>query len=206
LTINDKYLLEEVKSGNKKAFEQIFKIYYEDLCRYALFLSSGVADTEDIVQDIFFKMWINRKDFILTSSLKSYLFTAVKNSVINIIKHEGIKEKYIQYQKNYEDSSENPDKIENSELGNKINTIISELPERRREIFIMSKLEGLKYKEIAEKLNISVKTVENQMGEALKFLREKLSGEKLIFILLLSLFYLENKFLIGVLLNLIVMS
>ncbi|MDR2009569.1 MAG: RNA polymerase sigma-70 factor [Bacteroidales bacterium] len=206
MTINDKYLLEEVKSGNKKAFEQIFKIYYEDLCRYALFLSSGVADTEDIVQDIFFKMWINRKDFILTSSLKSYLFTAVKNSVINIIKHEGIKEKYIQYQKNYEDSSENPDKIENSELGNKINTIISELPERRREIFIMSKLEGLKYKEIAEKLNISVKTVENQMGEALKFLREKLSGEKLIFILLLSLFYLENKFLIGVLLNLIVMS
>ena len=203
MTSNEKYLFEEIKAGNKSAFENIFRLYYQDLCRFALRLSCSEPDAEEIVQDLFFKLWQNHKTMICPDSVKAYLFTATRNSVYNKIKHEKIKSSYIQDQNVDEYDLDSSELIENQELNLRIESAINELPEKRREVFVLSKIDGLKYKEIAEKLNISIKTVENQMGEALKFLRDKLSSTELLILILLT--YLINiDFLIGVFNNLIV--
>ncbi len=126
--------------------------------------------------------------------------------MINQFKHEKIKSKYAesQYDENYEpDSSE---LMEQQQSADKIQSIINKLPEKRRQVFTLSKIDGFRYKEIAEKLGISIKTVENQMGEALKFLRENLSGYELIIILAISSILIKSDFIIGVFRNLIVLT
>jgi RNA polymerase sigma-70 factor, ECF subfamily len=201
---NDKYLFEEIKAGNKKAFEQIFRIYYQDLCRFAMFLSCSPEDAEEIVQEMFFKLWQNHKSMTVPVAVKSYFYASVKNAVLNSIKHEKVKSACAQTKLSPEFDLDSSEIMENAESLKNIEYAINQLPEKRREIFIKCKIDGLKYKEIAEELMISVKTVENQMGEALKFLREKLSGKEFIFIILLSDFLINSEFIIGVFNNLVV--
>ncbi len=144
--------------------------------------------SEEVVQETFVKLWENRKTLNITSSLKSYLFRAVRNSSLNVIKHEKIKDKYKSYNeyeiKNHSASLD--EEIDASELEIKIRKSIDLLPSERKKAFIMSRYEGLKYKEIAEKLNISKKTVENQIGKALKFLKSELAEYMTIIVLLLA--------------------
>lgn len=206
MATNDSYLFEEIKSGNKPAFDKLFRMYYQDLCRFAMFNSCSPEDAEEIVQDLFFKIWQNKNSISLTSSIKSYLFSATKNSVINKFKHEKVKSKYVEshHDDNYElDSSE---LMEQQQSADKIQAVINKLPEKRRQVFTMSKIDGYKYKEIAKKLDISIKTVENQMGEALKFLRENLSGYELVIILAISSILIKSDYIIGVFRNLIVLT
>jgi len=157
-------------------FEKLFKSHYSQLCSYAnLFLNDPDA-SEDIVQEVFFKLWKNRAELSINTTIKSYLFRAVRNGCLNVIDHLSIRDAYKVF--NEEDinrSQENPiDETVVSELEQRIKETIDQLPTERRKIFILSRYEGLKYREIAEQLNISVKTVENQMYQALRFLREKL--------------------------------
>lgn len=157
-------------------FEKLFKSHYSQLCSYAnLFLNDPDA-SEDIVQEVFFKLWKNRAELSINTTIKSYLFRAVRNGCLNVIDHLSIRDAYKAF--NEEDinrSQENPiDETVVSELEQRIKETIDQLPTERRKIFILSRYEGLKYREIAEQLNISVKTVENQMYQALRFLREKL--------------------------------
>jgi len=204
LTINETYLFEQIKSGDKSAFDKAFRLYYQDLCRFGMFMSCSSEDSEELVQDLFFKIWQNRKSITINSSLKSYLFSAIRNSIANKFKHERIKQQYIQSSYNEDYAPDSSEILENDEKGERINAVINQLPEKRRKIFILSKIEGYKYKEIAEKLEISVKTVENQMGEALKFLRENLVSNELIILIIFSAYLLKYQFLIGVFNNLIV--
>lgn len=204
MTQNDKYLIEQVKAGNKQAFEQVFRSYYQDLCRFALFLSCRPEDSEEIVQEMFFKLWQNHKSLTVPVSVKSYFYTSIKNAVLNKLKHEKVKSAYIESKLDLEFDLDSSEIMENAESLKNIEHAINQLPEKRREIFMKCKLDGMKYKDIAEELGISIKTVENQMGEALKFLREKLSGKELIFILLLSDFILNSNLVIGVFNNIIV--
>jgi RNA polymerase sigma-70 factor (ECF subfamily) len=204
LIADDKYLFDQIRLGNKSEFDKLFRAYYQDLCRFAVYMSSSPDDAEEIVQDIFFKIWTNHKILNISTSAKSYLFTAVKNSVYNIHKHNKIKEKFItntDKNETYQDASV---ELEHNEGLNKIEKTIDELPEKRKQVFTMSKIEGYKYKEIADKLNISIKTVENHMGEALKFLRNNLEKyEFVIFLILLDLIT-KNSFILGVFSNLVV--
>jgi RNA polymerase sigma-70 factor (ECF subfamily) len=157
-------------------FEKLFKLHYSRLCSYAnLFLNDPDA-AEDVVQEVFFKLWKNREELVISTTIKSYLFRAVRNGCMNVIDHISIRDahKIINEEDMKESESNLIDETILSELEQRIKETIDQLPAERRKIFILSRYEGLKYREIADRLNISVKTVENQMYQALKFMREGL--------------------------------
>ncbi|NOU48040.1 MAG: RNA polymerase sigma-70 factor [Bacteroidales bacterium] len=165
-------LIEGLRSGDRKIFEEIFRMYYSPLCRYCLRYVSDTQIAEEIVQDLFFRLWEKREKLILHLSLQSYLYKSVKNYSINYINQLKIQEKHRQYVGfNAKESQEPIDQLEEIDLELLINNTILKLPEKRREVFELSRHEGLKYSEIAEKLNISIKTVEAQMSKSLEQLR-----------------------------------
>jgi len=167
-------------------FETLFKSHYSELCGFANKYLQDLEAAEDIVQAFFVKFWENRAEVKVKNSQRSYLFTSIKNACLNQLKHINVREDYKDYnQREMEDSQYTVgDEYEASELDVKIRKSIEELPEARRKIFIMSRYEGLKYKDIAEKLQISIKTVENQMGSAIKHLKVDLA-EYLLFLAML---------------------
>ena len=170
------YLL-QIREGDREAFEVVFKTYYEDLGRYAFSLLKRQDDSEDLVQQVFVNFWEKREKTIISGSLKSYLFRSVHNSCLNIIKHEKVKANYVSYS-NYYDSKyqvEVEEKMVAKELSERIEEAINTLPTQCARIFRMNRMDELKYKEIAKELNLSVKTVENQIGKALKLMRGSLA-------------------------------
>ena len=159
----------------KSAFELFFKEQYSPLCRFAYPYLKDADEAEEVVQNCFVKLWKDREKLQIESSVKAYLFASVRNACLNQIKHSEVKETYKKYQAFQDEASLSLDgELEGSELQDKINVTIENMPEQRKKVFRMSRFEGLKYKEIAEQLNISPKTVENHMGMAMKFMREEL--------------------------------
>lgn len=171
ITRNSQY-----KIINKAQFEELFNLHYSNLCAYANNFLKELEASEEVVQEVLFKVWTNRDKLEITTSIQSYLFRAVRNSCLNVIKHVNIREEYKIHNERVIEMEERSqeDEVIISELEQKIREAIDLLPTERKKVFIMSRYDGLKYKEIAEKLKISVKTVENQMGSALKFLRIEL--------------------------------
>lgn len=168
--LEDKELLQRLKKGDEHAFEIIFKRYYAPMVLFAVNYLHDKDRSESIVQDVFVKLWANR---LLSdiSSLKGYLVVAVRNRCSNELKRQGVIRNYT---KSFNTEVEEWPRFHEKEFIEKINRTIDELPPRRKKIFRMNRIEGLRYKEIAERLSISPKTVEVQMGKALKYLREKL--------------------------------
>ena len=168
-----------VNKNKKTKFRKLANKYLQD-----------IEAAEDIVQAFFVKFWENRAEVKVKSSQRSYLFTSIKNACLNQLKHINVREDYKDFNQREMDDSQYTvsDEYEASELDVKIRKSIEELPEARRKIFIMSRYEGLKYKEIAEKLQISIKTVENQMGSAIKHLKVDLAEYLLFVALLFSIF------------------
>lgn len=180
------------KEGDTKAFEKLFKLLYADLCNYAVSFLKEKDSAEEIVQGLFCKIWENKKSIDISASFKSYCFRAVHNQCLNTIKHIQIRENYKEHNQNERANSENTynDELVKKELEEHINKVIEALPEMRKKVFKLSRFEGLKYREIADKLKISVKTVENHMGKSLSSLREDLSGYlPLILLFLINYFY-----------------
>lgn len=180
-------ILGDVVFKDRDDFELLFRTYYSTLCAFANKYLKDSDASEEIVQEIFVKLWNNRDELSIKSSLKSYLYTSVRNSSLNMIKHIEIRENYKEHNQTEIDHQERMlgDAIEVTELEEKIRKSIDELPPERRKVFIMSRYEGKKYREIADELGISVKTVENQMGKAMAFLRLRLKEYLTITILLL---------------------
>ncbi len=175
MQFSDQAVINALKEGNTGVFEQLFKHYYDPLCRFAATMLPATEDAEGIVQELFLHLWEKRSQLFITSSLKSYLYRSTRNKCLNHLKHLKVRDKYLQ-EKLYVQSEavEMPEESEN--LEGQIYQAIASLPNRCREIFELSRFEGLKYREIAEVLEISPKTVEVQMGKALKVLREKLKS------------------------------
>lgn len=165
-----------IQSGQTPAFEMLFKTYYQPLCRYATGYLKDPDGAEEIVQAAFIGLWEKRKTISIETSLKAYLYRAVRNSCLNELKHEQVKQKYLAGEmKKEEPQTEPADHLAiHVELEDKIRAAIQTLPEQCRLIFTMSRFEELKYQEIADQLNLSVKTVENQMGKAIKIMRAQL--------------------------------
>lgn len=166
-----------IRQGNETAYEQVFRRYYERLCNYANTLLHDMDEAEEVVQSMFFKLWEKRENFDITTSVKSYLYRAVHNTCLNRVKHEKIKREYAsqnaeQLQRNFSYAS---DLTLKNELEERIALAIDQLPEQCRLVFKLSRFDELKYSEIAAQLGISVKTVENQMGKALRVLRTHLA-------------------------------
>lgn len=172
---DDNSLALELTRGNEKAFEIIFNKYYRSLCLFSKQLLNDDELAEETVQDVFVKIWEKRLSITIDTSLQQYLFRAVRNHCFNQLQHNKIKNRYAEkVLKDSETEIKSEEYFLEPDLKNKIEEAINSLPPKRKEIFRLSREEGLKYKEIADQLGISVKTVEAQMGLALKYLREKL--------------------------------
>ena len=187
MSLTDPDIIPQIAQGNKNAFETLFKSHYANLCGYAVKYVWELEQAEEIVQDLFFNIWNKRSDLYISSSIEAYLFRAVRNACLNYLKHKKIRDNYVSaVQEHYNPGlrlDENP--VETLELQTKIDEAIDSMPPERKKVFLLSRYEGLKYKEIADRLGISVKTVEVQMGKALKFLREELKEFMVILILAL---------------------
>jgi RNA polymerase sigma-70 factor (ECF subfamily) len=179
LSVSEKYLIESIRNGDQKAFEFLFKNYYSDLCKYARNIVQIEAVAEDLVMDVFAKMWESEGKLVIKSSVPGYLFTSVHNHCLNYLtrKHKRFTEldsatiEKLNSLVPPADSSDPLNSINIAELGNRIEQSMELLPEECRKIFLMSRTEGLPNKTIASKLGISENTVKVQIYRALKKLR-----------------------------------
>lgn len=162
-----------LKNGDKAIFEAVYREYYTQLCYYCVKYVENFEDAEGIVQDLFVKLWDMHKDLKINTSLNAYLYRAVQNYALNFLKKKKTKDKYFivnaDVSKDVHESG--LVKMEEDELRVILKHAILNLPEKRREIFELSRFDGLKNSKIANELSISVKTVESQMTKALKYLR-----------------------------------
>lgn len=165
-----------LSNQNEAAFEKVFKTYFKGLHAFAYTFVKDDVMAEEIVQNVFFRIWEKKEQLQIDDSLKSYLYRSVHNESLNHIKHLKVKTSFqLQYSGNMESSNQDAsNQMIATELETEIEKAINELPQQCRIIFQMSRFEQLKYQQIADQLNISIKTVENQMGKALKVMRSKL--------------------------------
>jgi RNA polymerase sigma-70 factor (ECF subfamily) len=174
----DQYLLKKLKHDDDySAFETIFNKYYDPLKTWSLYVLGNNTLAEEAVMDVFMKLWNTRKKIHINISLRSYLFTAVKNQSIDYLRRD-LKKSVPASSAEIKSDVLQPDEwMDLMELQNKIEEAIDDLPEQCRNIFRMSRDDGMKYKEIAKKLNISVKTVETQIGRALIKLKKTIYNQ-----------------------------
>ena len=173
----EKYIVEGLRTGVESAYRQLFDQYYQRLVVFACKYLEDPEPARDIVQELFLDLYESRQSISIQTSLKSYLYSAVKNRCLNQVMHQQVKEKYRKMRRSGEVTVSNPDfeKIMDAvELEARIYEIVSKLPGRCRQIYMMSRVDGKRNREIADELNLSIRTVETQISKALKSLRDSL--------------------------------
>lgn len=170
----DALYLKGIKEGDRIVFEQLFREFYPLLCNYARRYTHDKSTAEEVVQDFFCKLWDKHNEIQVNTALYSYLRKAIINHSLNYARKLENERKFVNYGDNMEEVYGTQDHDSNNELNEHVNRALLELPEKRREIFEMSRFEGMKYHEIAERLSINVKTVETQMARSLEFMRKYL--------------------------------
>ena len=178
--MTDKLLFDGIKRGYEQAFEQLFRRYYQPMMRFVWGYVKCEAIAEELVQELFTKIWENRKTLNINRSVKAYLYTSARNMSLDYLKHKVVENAWEQEKKALHLDTLPESTIEKN-LHNKmvlqeVEKAIQSLPERRRLIFILSRYEDMTYKEIADFLDISVNTVETQISRALSALREQFSS------------------------------
>ncbi len=175
--IRDIEIIRRIREGDTGQFELLFRSSYVSLVRYAKTLIRDHDTAEEIVQDLFFRLWQDKEKLHIESSLNGYLFRSVHNRCLHHIEHGKVVERHAaEMSYGQSDNQESPsDILHYKELQARIARILEKLPERCGRIFCMSRFEGLKYAEIADKLSVSIKTVEANMGRALKEFRNELT-------------------------------
>ena len=201
ININQDFdLLAKIKKGDIKSFENLFDRYYKRLCQFSYNLHSDRESAEEIVSDVLANLWIKKSDIDIHSNLKSYLFISVKNRSLNHLKSKTKWEQERDPRQLSDIELVAKEKADLSLLGSEIRTqiedIINQMPPKRQTIFRLNRIEGFRYKEIGEILNISERTVQNHMVEAVRFISQfypkyKLMISSLMFVIaccLLALF------------------
>ncbi|TAE30639.1 MAG: RNA polymerase sigma-70 factor [Cytophagales bacterium] len=175
--VTDQQTLDAIRDGSERVFEGVFREHYDALCGYAYTLLRDHDEAEEEVQALFTTFWERRETILISTSLKSYLFRSVHNRCLNRIKHLSIRNDHRQHvQYVGEDATLSPaDTLAGQELSERIELAMKSLPEQCRRVFYLSRFEELRYGEIADRLGISAKTVENQIGKALRILRVELA-------------------------------
>jgi RNA polymerase sigma-70 factor (ECF subfamily) len=177
-----------IKLGDEQAFELLFRKYYLRLCGFANKFLNDPEESREIVQELFMKIWERREDIDPEDSLKSYLFKIAQNQSLNRLRKKKVESKYVEiYKLVYIDHNEfsSHESLLAKELEDNITIAINTIPPKCKRVFELSRMEGLKYAEIAKLLNIPVKTVEAQMSKALYILRLELKDYLQIMILIL---------------------
>lgn len=175
--LDELLLLTRIRNNDLKAFEKLFRLYYDPLCRYADSYINEMPTSEEIVQDLFYFLWKERDQIQVRLSVKSYLYQAVRNRAFHHLKHLQVKDNYREMMSDLNPKPDNrtpADELEFKELENQLSVSLQRLPERQSRIFCMSRFDGKKYNEIAQELSLSVKTVEAEMTKALAMLRKEL--------------------------------
>ena len=171
---------------NKQLFEQLFREHFKALCHFAVSYVHDHDSAQEIVQDVFINLWQKKESISGEKPVKSYLYTSVKNRCLNHIRdNKKFRSQFLDIELELEIPVEDFDSFSESETQNKIDAALNKLPEKCRQVFELSRFEELKYKEIAERLSISQKTVEIHMSKALKVLRFELKDLIVVLILLL---------------------
>lgn len=177
MNLSDLYLQKKIQGGDIREFERLFTKYYEPLCHHADKILNDMDASEDLVQEFFYHFWKNRETLSLKLSLNAYLYQSIRNNALHYLEHLAIRKSYAkQVFSEFQDTVpvHLQTDIELSDLGKVINATLQQMPERCSRIFRMNRFEGKKYREIAEILSISVKTVEADMGKALQMFRKSL--------------------------------
>ncbi|SFG04615.1 MULTISPECIES: RNA polymerase sigma-70 factor [Salegentibacter] len=179
--VNNSFFINRLKKGENTAYETLFRLYFDRLFYFAKSYLEDEDEAKEITQNVFFKFWKKRASLNIDSNLNAYLFRMTKNECLDYFKHQKVKANYhdvIQRERaslNQTSLQDHPDLLLiESELEEKVNQILNELPPRCKQIFIKSRFEGLKYKEISSEMNISIKTVEHQIAKALRLFRREL--------------------------------
>lgn len=187
---DDWQLVQSLQKGNAAAFDSLFEVYSPKLYGFALKYFRNEPDAEELVQEVFVKVWENRRSLKSEHSFKSYLFTIALNLIRKHFNKRAVSLRYLESLQNDPEFSENQS-MQDSDYESalhQINLIIEQMPPRRREIFMKSKMEGKSSKEIAAELSISAGTVDNQVSEALRFIRSQLKSRNLTLLLFAVLF------------------
>ena len=173
---NDSHLLIELTKGDSVAFSLLFRKYYRDLVMFGGHYLPDKERCEDIVQNIFLKLWAERENLCIETSLKSFLLRSVQNACLDELRHINVMRIHETYTQTFghTDDLDTEHYVLFSDLQESLTKALEKLPEVYREAFEMHRLEGLKYKEIAARLNVSERTVEVRMGKAISLLRQYL--------------------------------
>ena len=176
MSLPEQLQIKALSEGDITHFEMLFRTYYQPLCRYAYTFLQDKEDAEEIVQSTFLLVWEKRESLAIRTSVKPYLYAMVRNACLNVLKHNKIKERHAGEELAMADKGHDAvmHTVSSNELEHRIRLAMEELPDQCRVVFKLSRFEELKYSEIAEELNISIKTVENHMGKALRIMREQL--------------------------------
>jgi RNA polymerase sigma-70 factor (ECF subfamily) len=175
--VSDRDLLERLRQGDTAAFDAIFRTWYGPLVGTAERMLRDRAVAEELVQDVMLELWRRRETLTADGSAQAYLFQATRNRVLNHLRHLKIEQRSESEVRSEASSTPHADAaVVQEELDVAVQRAVQSLPERCREVFELSRVHGLKYAEIARTLGISVKTVEAQMGKALRTLRERLAA------------------------------
>lgn len=166
----DEILFAGVKKDDYACYNQLFLRFYSRLCAYVFHLTQNYSASEDVVQELFIRLWINRKRLEINENISGYLYRASKNGALNYIRAEKNRQKSIQDMPVQEWQTDE-DQIEMIEFSATLNDCIGQLPERSRDVFMKSRIDGLKQQEISDQLGISVKTIKNQIWKSLQFLK-----------------------------------
>lgn len=174
--ITDRQIVKRIRKGDIREFESLFRSWYLPLLNYGTSIVKDRDAAEEIVQELFYIIWRDREKIDITTSLRGYLFRSVYNRSIHHLNHRKVVIKHVSEAPpdSGTDSNDPSEIMKYRELHDKVSIILERLPERCAQIFCMSRFEGLKYSEIASNLDISVKTVEANMGRALKEFRKEL--------------------------------
>ena len=166
-------IFKKIKNGDIQAFETLFRSCYEPLCRYACQFVENADTAEEIVQNLFYVLWKDRDSLQIFTSVNGYLYRSVKNKSLQYVEKAMVRDNYQKMSAGNSiiETVTPQEELEYKELEQQIEKTLRRLPERRQKIFRMNRMEGKKYNEIAQELQISVKTVEAEISKALRELR-----------------------------------
>ena len=173
--LSDIVVFKKIKEGDIKTFEKLFRQHYASLCMYAFSITERKDIAEETVQDVFYNIWKDKENLQIRSSVKNYLFGAVRNQSLRYKEHLAVRERYADSLLNSKETETDlspQELLEYCELENVVADILKKLPERRMSIFLMHRMDGKKYTEIAGHYSVSVKTVEAEMTKAYQALRK----------------------------------